>query len=56
MAVLTDVLATKLRGDPDNEYRLEWTEDERLDSAFLVAQTAAFAVCGFPREFAVLNR
>ena len=37
MAVLTDVLATKLRGDPDNEYRLEWTEDERLDSSFLLA-------------------
>jgi hypothetical protein len=36
MAVLTDVLATKLRGDPDNEYRLEWTEEERLDSSFLV--------------------
>ena len=35
-AVLTDVLATKLRGDPHNEYRLEWTEEERLDSAFLV--------------------
>jgi hypothetical protein len=35
-AVLTDALATKLHGDPDSEYRLEWTEEERLDSAFLV--------------------
>ena len=35
-AVLTDALATKLHGDPRSEYRLEWTEKERLDSAFLV--------------------
>ena len=35
-AVLTDALATKLHGDPCSEYRLEWTEEERLDSAFLV--------------------
>jgi hypothetical protein len=35
-AVLTDALATKLHGDPRSEYRLEWTEEERLDSAFLV--------------------
>jgi hypothetical protein len=35
-AVLTDALATKLHGDPGSEYRLEWTEEERLDSAFLV--------------------
>jgi hypothetical protein len=34
--VLTDALATKLHGDPRNDYRLEWTEEERLDSAFLV--------------------
>ena len=36
MAVLTDVLATKLRGDPDNEYRLEWTEEEQVKSLFVV--------------------
>ena len=36
MAVLTDALATKLHGDPDNEYRLEWTQDEQLESEFLV--------------------
>ncbi len=35
-AVLTDALATKLRGDPRSEYRPEWSEEERLDSAFLV--------------------
>ena len=35
-AVLTDALATKLHGDPRSEYRLEWTEEERLDSAFPV--------------------
>ena len=35
-AVLTDILAMKLRGDPDNGYRLEWIEEERLDSSFLV--------------------
>jgi hypothetical protein len=35
-AVLTDALVTKLHGDPRSEHRLEWTEEERLDSAFLV--------------------
>ena len=35
-AVLIDALATKLHGHPRSEYRLEWTEEERLDSAFLV--------------------
>src|ERR1700751_5969784 len=39
-AVLTDVLATKLRGDPDNGYRLEWSEGERLDSSFLNGECA----------------
>ena len=34
--VLSAALATKLRGDPDSEYRLEWTEEERLHSSFLV--------------------
>ena len=38
-AVLTDALATKLHGDPHSEYRLEWTEEERLDSAFLVVSS-----------------
>jgi len=33
---LTVALATKLRGNPDNEYRLEWTEEERVESWFLV--------------------
>ena len=38
-AVLTDALATKLHGDPRSEYCLEWTEEERLDSAFLVVSS-----------------
>jgi len=29
-AVLTDTLATKLRGDPDSVYRLQWTEEEQV--------------------------
>jgi len=29
-------LATKLRGDPDNEYQLEWTEEAQVKSLFLV--------------------
>ena len=45
MAVLSDVLATKLRGDPDNQYRLEWTEEERLDSAFLVVSALHMRLC-----------
>jgi len=36
LACLTDALAAKLHGDLHSEYRLEWTEEERLDSAFLV--------------------
>ncbi len=35
-AVLTDALVTKLHGDPRSEYCLEWSEEERLDSASLV--------------------
>ena len=33
---LTVALATKLRGNPDNEYRLEWTEEAQVKSLFLV--------------------
>ena len=36
MAVLTDALATKLLGDTDSEFRLDWTEEQRLDSTFLL--------------------
>ena len=44
-AVLTDALVTKLHGDPRSEHRLEWTEEERLDSAFL-AGSADRRFCG----------
>ena len=37
MEVSFDVALCKFNhGDPRSEYRLEWTEEERLDSAFLV--------------------
>jgi hypothetical protein len=35
---LTAPLATKMHGDADSEYRIEWTEVERLDSSFLVVR------------------
>ena len=44
-AVLTDALATKLHGDPRSEYSLEWTEEERLDSAFLVVSALHMRLC-----------
>ena len=34
--ILPVALATKLRGDPDNEYRVEWTEEEQVKSLFVV--------------------
>jgi len=34
--ILTVALATKLRGDPDSEYRVEWSEEEQVKSLFLV--------------------
>ena len=33
--ILTAALATKLRGDPDSDYRVEWTEEEQFKSLFL---------------------
>jgi hypothetical protein len=60
-AVLTDALATKLHGDARCEYCLEWTEEERVDSAFLVVSkgSADRRFCGlrlFLGIFAVLTR
>ena len=37
VAVLTGALATKLRGDPDKDYALEWTEGEELESEIMLA-------------------
>ena len=39
---LTVALATKLRGNPDNEYRLEWTEEAQVKSLFLVVSPSTW--------------
>jgi hypothetical protein len=37
VAVLTGALATKLYGDPDKDYAIEWTDGEELDSEMVLA-------------------
>jgi len=39
VAVLTGGLTTKLYGDLDNGYALEWTEEKEIDSEILLAST-----------------
>jgi hypothetical protein len=37
VAVLTGALATKLYGDPDNDYAFEWTEGEEIEAEIVLA-------------------
>ena len=41
--ILTVALATKLRGDPDSKYRVEWTEEEQVKSLFVVVSALHLA-------------